>query len=145
MRESFKTMLTPIMKELDARIRQEGVSKVLKNGGLLRELNSLESKPNPLSSNSSDEPYGHGHTDSNTEYKDLWKELQESPKTAIERNFDIFKRKFEMQKKEIVEEIDKLVVRESDRVIESVLAGPHEKILDRVCCSLRRPRLALTV
>lgn len=142
MRESFKTMLTPIMKELDARIRQEGVSEVLKNDSLLRELNSLESKPNSLSS---DGPSGgHGHTDSSTEYKDLQKELQEDPKTAIEKNLNIFTRKFEMQKKEIVEEINKLVVRESDRVIESVLAGPHEKILDRVCCSLGRPRMALT-
>ena len=37
-----------------------------------------------------------------------------------------------MQKKEIVDEVERVVIRESDRIIKSVMAGPHEKILDTV-------------
>ena len=136
MHESFKTMLTPLMKQLQNRIRKEGMDEILRSDSLLRELNGLESNTDPFLVKTKDEQLKavRSNPDANSDFKDLKKELQEDPAITIEKNLEVFKRKFEMQKKEIVEEIDKLVVRESDRVIQSVLAGPHEKILDRVSC-----------
>lgn len=143
MRESFKTMMSPFMRELDQRIRNQGtVEEILKNDGFLRELNAYENNPQSLGISSRDElKPGRSNPDANNDYKDLKKELLEEPAKAIAKNAEVFRRKFEMQKQEIVDEVEKVVIRESDRIIQSVMAGPHEKILDRVSC----PRVHISV
>lgn len=66
------------------------------------------------------------------ELRALKQELADTPAAAIQKNLKTFERKFRMQQREIVEEMKKVVVHEGDRVISSVLAGPHERIIDPV-------------
>ena len=63
----------------------------------------------------------------------LQQELMQAPSTEIKKNLETFERKFEIQTRELAEEMKRFVVHEGDRVISSVLAGPHERILDPVC------------
>ena len=66
------------------------------------------------------------------ELRVLGRELADMPVTAMRKNMKVFERKFRMQQREIMEEMKKVVVHEGDRVISSVLAGPHERIIDPV-------------
>lgn len=50
--------------------------------------------------------------------------------TEEQENETTFNQKFEAQRLQI-EEVKTVVRRESDRIIEAVLAGPHEKIVDK--------------
>ncbi|KAI0332934.1 hypothetical protein GY45DRAFT_365739 [Cubamyces sp. BRFM 1775] len=61
----------------------------------------------------------------------LMQDLADEPAIAIQRNLVRFERRFAIQQKEILEEMKKVVVHEGDRVIRSVLAGPHERIVDQ--------------
>ena len=54
------------------------------------------------------------------------------PETAIRKNMETFSRKFEILQRELLDEMRRVVVHEGDRVIRSVLAGPHERIIDPV-------------
>ncbi|KAI0766841.1 hypothetical protein BD413DRAFT_141310 [Trametes elegans] len=74
-----------------------------------------------------------GHSDSNVgdELTALREELFDSADAAMEKNLKTFERKFAMQQKKLLEEMQGLVRHESDRVIDSVLSGPHDRIRDR--------------
>lgn len=63
--------------------------------------------------------------------QDLKKELKD-PEEAAAVNLPSFNRKLEILQRQIVDETEKIVVRESDRIIESVIAGPHDRLLDKV-------------
>ena len=63
----------------------------------------------------------------------LRQELAQAPSAEIKKNLEAFERKFEIQTRELAEEMKRFVVHEGDRVINSVLAGPHERIIDPVC------------
>lgn len=62
----------------------------------------------------------------------LRRELEEDVEESFSRNMLVFQRKFEVQKVQIIEELGRVVRREGDRVIEAVVAGPHDKIVNRV-------------
>ncbi|RPD53442.1 hypothetical protein L226DRAFT_516920 [Lentinus tigrinus ALCF2SS1-7] len=64
------------------------------------------------------------------ELRELKQELADTPAAAMRKNLKIFERRFQMQQREILEEMRKVVIHEGDRVISSVLAGPHERIID---------------
>ncbi|RPD54181.1 hypothetical protein L226DRAFT_510120 [Lentinus tigrinus ALCF2SS1-7] len=55
-------------------------------------------------------------------------ELLESAAEAVERNSEVFRRKFRLQEMKIVEELTRVSHAEGDRIIESVLDGPHNAI-----------------
>ncbi|KAI0708170.1 hypothetical protein C8T65DRAFT_211541 [Cerioporus squamosus] len=55
-------------------------------------------------------------------------ELLESTTDALERNFEVFERKFRLQEMKIVEELTRVAHKEGDRIISSVLDGPHNEI-----------------
>ena len=80
--------------------------------------------------------------DAGEELRRLQEELAEAPAIAIRKNFNSFERKFEILQREITEEMRKIVVHEGDRVIKSVLAGPHERIVDPVCPFIPRSGVA---
>ena len=63
--------------------------------------------------------------------RDLQHDLKD-PEEAVAANLPSFERKLEILQRQIVDETEKIVVRESDRVIESVIAGPHDRLLDKV-------------
>ena len=60
------------------------------------------------------------------------RDLFENPQNAIEKNLEVFERKFKMQQRELAEEMRRMVHHECDRVIEAVTAGPHDRIIDPV-------------
>ncbi|PIL33406.1 hypothetical protein GSI_04028 [Ganoderma sinense ZZ0214-1] len=68
--------------------------------------------------------------DESSEVMILRQELSHTPSSEIEKNLEMFERKFEIQTRELAEEMTSVVVHEGDRVISSVLAGPHDKIID---------------
>ncbi|KAI0666572.1 hypothetical protein C8Q78DRAFT_434848 [Trametes maxima] len=66
-----------------------------------------------------------------TDLKSLKEELIESADMAMQKNWDTFARKFDQQQKRLVEEMKGFVQHQSDRVIRSVLSGPHDLIKDQ--------------
>ncbi|KAI0645299.1 hypothetical protein C8Q79DRAFT_1011379 [Trametes meyenii] len=73
---------------------------------------------------------GRVEEESNAEVTRLMRDLADEPAVAIKKNSVWFERKFRIQQREIVDQMTKVVVHQGDRVINSVLAGPHERILD---------------
>ena len=65
-------------------------------------------------------------------YREMFLGLFEDPGAAADKNWDAFSRKFEAQKNQIIEEISHAVERVSDRVIEGLKSGVHERIRDQV-------------
>ena len=59
-------------------------------------------------------------------------DIRDDPKEAIEENSKFFDRKFEVQRRQIVEELSRTIEREGDKII-NMLAAPHERIVDQVC------------
>lgn len=51
-------------------------------------------------------------------------------------NMESFDRKFAMQTRQLKEEMELIVVRESDRVIEAITSGPKDRIVDKACDDL---------
>ena len=66
------------------------------------------------------------------EVKALEEELRDPPTAAIQKNFVSFERKFRIMQDEMLRETRNFMAKEGDRVIESVLKGPHERIVDLV-------------
>ncbi|KAH9942219.1 uncharacterized protein BXZ73DRAFT_41008 [Epithele typhae] len=64
------------------------------------------------------------------EQVDLQQELADAPSIAIGKNFEAFERKFKILQLNMMSEIRDIVAHQGDRVITSVLDGPHEKIID---------------
>jgi hypothetical protein len=60
----------------------------------------------------------------------LKQELAENVNQALTKNMEIFERKFEIQKRQIKEDLARVVGREGDRIIAAVTTGPHDRILD---------------
>ena len=58
-------------------------------------------------------------------------DIRDDPGEAIEENSKLFDRKFEVQRRQIVEELAHAIEREGDRII-GVLSAPHGRIVDHV-------------
>ena len=93
---------------------------VLHEQGALEELSALSS---PTTSS--------GDQGALVSIHDLRHDLKD-PEEAVAANLPSFERKLEILQRQIVDETEKVVVRESDRVIEAVIAGPHDRLLDKV-------------
>ena len=70
--------------------------------------------------------------DTNMNADELRKDIFETPDAAVKRNQTVFFRKFEEQKRQIIDELTIVVNRGSDRVIKEIRDGPHERIRDSV-------------
>jgi hypothetical protein len=118
---------------------------------LLKELNEVDMQANS-SSTCSHNALGHAPKLSAADLVDLKEDLYTDPDAAIEKNMAVFNRKFEVQKRQIVqvvvfiamilnsrihrEELSRMVRREGDRIISAVTGGPHERIIDPVSRAL---------
>ncbi|KAH9838710.1 uncharacterized protein C8Q71DRAFT_752552 [Rhodofomes roseus] len=71
-----------------------------------------------------------GEHDGASDLRSLQADLRD-PAEAANENLPSFERKLEILQRQIVEDTEKIMVRESDRVIESVTSGPHDRILDK--------------
>lgn len=130
----FRTLVTPEQQELGALIaRKGGPRAVMRNNDTLKELIKFKSGTRAHSGKPVDsekaERKGFGADD---ELDDVKEELFEIPEVAIQKNFEVYTRKFLVQQRELAEEVKTVVRHEGDRVIEAITSGPHERILDRV-------------
>ncbi|KAK6981220.1 hypothetical protein R3P38DRAFT_2664248 [Favolaschia claudopus] len=125
--DMFASFVTPQQKEVLRIVEQKGgLQACQENDEVLRELSGLESKTTTS--------VGAGSmgksTPQTSALDDLKDDLLIDPEVAISENKTAFSRKFEVQKRQIVEELTKVIEREGDRVISAVTAGPHDKIID---------------
>ena len=129
----FEQLVSPEQKQLSATVAAKGGVKALRNNDKM--LLELDRKVSGAPSASSAEGHRAPRSkpgDTNQNADDLRAEIFEDPDAAVEKNQTVYFRKFEAQKRQIIDELTFVVKRESDRVIQEIKAGPHERILDRV-------------
>ena len=129
----FEQLVSPEQKQLSATVAAKGGVKALRNNDKM--LLELDRKVSGAPSASSAEGHRAPRSKSGDTYQnadDLRAEIFEDPDAAVEKNQTVYFRKFEAQKRQIIDELTLVVKRESDRVIQEIKAGPHERILDRV-------------
>ncbi|GBE88944.1 hypothetical protein SCP_1403520 [Sparassis crispa] len=119
-------------RELVALVQKKGGTKaVLDNENVLKELNSYESRrPTKTGDTQNQASLGHART-SKDDFEELKSDLRHDPAAAAINNFQTFEPKFAIQQRQLIEEVDRVVTRESDRVIQSVTSGTHDKVVDR--------------
>jgi hypothetical protein len=121
MLQLFKEFITPQQRELVAKVEKKGGDAALRSKEAMEELASDEYKITaPLGS----------QNDGGCRFDliELEQEIKGDPNKAIEKNTEVFYRKFEVQRREI----EDIVHREGDRIILAVKEGPHDRVDDPV-------------
>lgn len=133
MRALFQQLVSPEQKRLFDAMEEKGGAKALRDND--KALLALEKSV----IQSSGQPGAEGHrtrqtklSDADLEVADLRKDIFEDPNAAAEKNWTFFSRKFEVQKNQIIDELTRVVQRESDRVIREMHGSAQERIRDRV-------------
>ncbi|KAF8259842.1 hypothetical protein EI94DRAFT_1812645 [Lactarius quietus] len=124
----FEQLVSPEQKQLAATVAANGGVKALRNND--RILLTLEK----TTTNAPSVPSAEGQRkpgDANPTADNLRTEIFEDPDVAVKKNQAVYFRKFEAQKRQIIDELTFVVRRESDRVIQEMKGGPHERIRDR--------------
>jgi hypothetical protein len=119
----FTVMRSPEEREMtDFIVNKGGEAAILKNDVLLKEMVAKQktSKDDSLSKSSQIAVTA----------KDIRMEVKMEVDQIVVNN-KLFDQKFDEQRRQL-EEVKTLVKRESDRVIEAVLSGPHDRIVNRV-------------
>ena len=132
----FQELVTPEQKRLTIMVeRNGGAVAALESKQVMRELEKAERDfTAPLGSG--DRPGEDRPLDVVTLQRELQHEINCDPSEAIEKNTEFFDRKFDVQRREIKEDIARALNREGDRIISAVTAGPHDRIVDPVRCEV---------
>ncbi|KAJ7093996.1 hypothetical protein B0H15DRAFT_905027 [Mycena belliarum] len=128
MMKMFQQFVAPEQKEMMRVVEQKGGLQACQgNDRILQELNDLEAKSSASAGGPSTaaKPGARPFT-----LEDLKDDLQTDIDSAVEKNMTVFTRKFEIQQRQLIDELSRVVAREGDRVISAVTAGPHDKIID---------------
>ena len=128
--QAFQKLIPPEQQELQKEVTKRGSLKsISESDAELKKLlsNQLSLADNEVPTTSASKKDQKAYT-----LADLKKDLEESIDVAVEKNMEVFSRKLEMQQRQLREEVERVVVRESDRVIQAVSGGPHDRIIDRV-------------
>jgi hypothetical protein len=132
----FEQLVSPEQKQLAATVAANGGVKALRNNDkMLLELEKTASKATKCRRSIGHFQVGRNLVMRNPNADDLRADIFEDPDAAVEKNQAVYFRKFEAQKRQIIDELTLVVKRESDRVIQEIKGGPHERIRDRVCVS----------
>ncbi|KAJ7701822.1 hypothetical protein B0H17DRAFT_1176328 [Mycena rosella] len=128
MMKMFQQFVAPEQKEMMRIVEQKGgLQACQENDKILKELCDLEAKSTTSGVGAPQSAKSGAKTSALEDLKD---DLMSDIDAAMEKNLTVFSRKFEVQKRQIVDELTKVVEREGDRVISAITAGPHDKILD---------------
>ena len=124
MLELFKEFVTPQQKELAAKVEEMGGTAVQEDKEVMEKLEGAEStlvrRPG-------------GRNDGNCfNFAELQQEIKGNPAEAIENNSALFNHKFDIQRRQIEEDIARALSREGDRIIKAIRAGPEDRIVDQV-------------
>ncbi|EIW63446.1 uncharacterized protein TRAVEDRAFT_112584, partial [Trametes versicolor FP-101664 SS1] len=125
--DMFAALVSPEQRQLGEIVRSRGGP-----AAVVADDHTLEDLMRAKVSNDGHEVGGPEHARQQSDSLDALKaDLFDSPESAVRRNFELFQRKFAMQQRELADETHGVIVHESDRVIDAVLSGPHDKIKDR--------------
>jgi len=127
MLQLFQEFITPEQKKLAAMVEERGGVAALENEYAMRELTEAEFAF--VAPSGSDSRHSAGRP---FDVVELQHEIKGDPDEAIQKNAEFFSRKFDIQRRQIVEDIARAVNREGDRIISAVTAGPHDRIVDPV-------------
>lgn len=126
----FRTLDSPHEKEIMKVVSTKGGAKAcLDDDAILKELMTLSRgkvSPSPTASKGAKSDAA-----DRLAFAKVKKETKEDVDDFLEKNMVHFERKLELQKRQIVKQIEDVVIREGDRVI-SALSGPHDRIIDSV-------------
>lgn len=64
--------------------------------------------------------------------QELKDELHEDWESAIKKNMETFEGKFALYQRQLQDELSRVMKEESNRVIDELNKGPHDKIKDKV-------------
>lgn len=135
MMKMFERFVLPEQKEMALLIQKKGGEKACQGSDkILQELNEFEKKTLSSSATAAAAVHMGRRTAVSSDFDELKADLHAEPDEAMAKNMSTFSRKFEIQKRQITEEVSKAMRREGDRIINAVTSGPHEKIIDPVCC-----------
>ena len=126
MLQLFREFVTPQQKKLAAVVEAMGGEAALGDKRTMKELLREESA---LATRRSPKIWGEVDLD------ELQQEIEGNPNEAIEKNAEVFNRKFDIQRRHIVEDIARAISQEGDRIILAMEMGPHARIIDPVLCS----------
>ena len=129
MQELFKEFINSQQRELAMKVEgMGGKAAALENGQVMEELVKRESELT-----TGDELGFSAHSGQNRPFNlvELRQEIESDPDKAIEQYAKSFNLKFDLQKR-IVEELSRVVKRDTDRVIDAFKEGPHDRIVDKV-------------
>ena len=130
MLQMFQKLVTPEQKKLADLVQEKGGNAVLDDEQAMKELAAVETS---LSSASGQN--GSGRFD----LAEIQHEISDDPTGAIEKNAEFFNRKFDIQRRQIEEDVARAVRREGDRIILAVTAGPYDRIIDPVRSTQQSP------
>jgi len=131
MLQLFQEFVTPEQKKLTVMVGERGGVAALENESAMKEL--AEAEFIFVAPSGSDSRHGAGRP---FDVVELQHEIKGDPDEAIAKNAEFFSRKFDIQRRQIVEDIARAVNREGDRIISVVTAGPHDRIVDPVRCEI---------
>ena len=132
----FEQLVSPEQKRIEAAVAANGGEDAVKNNDeLLLELERTASNALSAQTTEGNRAPQAKPVDTNLNADDLKADIFEDPDTAVEKNTAVYSRRFEAQKRQIIDELDLVVKREGDRVIQELKGGPHKRIRDsvRVC------------
>ncbi|TBU21891.1 hypothetical protein BD311DRAFT_869699 [Dichomitus squalens] len=122
----FEACTSPEERELSRLVDLHGGPQaVMRDQDLLREIFETRVTGAGLSG-----PERRGRQGVVDEFKELQEELQMDVQTAIRDNMEQFQAKFIIQQRELEEQMRRTMHREGDRIIDTIISGPHDKILD---------------
>ena len=129
MMEMFQKFVTPEQRQLAFLVEKKGGDAIIDNEQVMRELSDAEAS---ISAPTGMERHRPTKKFDTSDLAEIQHEIRDDPAVAIEKNSELFNRKFDIQRRQIQEDIERAVSREGDRIISAVTAGPHERVLDPV-------------
>jgi len=127
MMEMFQKFVTPEQRQLTFLVEQKGGDAIIDNEQAMRELSDAEASISVPAGKERHRPT------KKFDLAEIQHEIRDDPAVAIGKNAEFFSRKFDIQRRQIQEDIERAVSREGDRIISAVTAGPHERVIDPVC------------
>ncbi|KAG8857178.1 hypothetical protein FRC20_000315 [Serendipita sp. 405] len=118
----LRVLDSPREKELWKLVKQKGGPKAcLEDDNILKEL---------ATSRSSQLQNSQGVVD-NVKLGEVKQSLKEDVDKSLTANFTVFEKKLELQRAQLVSAMDRIVQRESDRVLSAITSGPHDRVVDK--------------
>ena len=130
MLQMFQEFITPQQKQLTAMVQKIGEEETVLEDDQAMERLLVEGVESSFTTGSI--PKLRCDEGNSFDLASFRQEIKADPDEAIEKNAEFFNRKFDIQARQIVEDASRAIDRTSDRIITAVMAGPHDRIVDRV-------------